>query len=65
MEHYICTGSCKGVSEITKSCGTEGCAKKNQPLLACNCEDMTHDGIGEREHTEEDAVTADDASSSE
>jgi len=57
MEHYICTGSCKGVSEIAKSCGTEGCTKKGQPLLTCNCEDMTHDGIGDSEKKEDVVAT--------
>ncbi|MEK7094248.1 MAG: hypothetical protein AAB903_02830 [Patescibacteria group bacterium] len=59
MEHYICTGSCQGVSEVVKSCDAEGCSKQGEPLTSCNCEDMKHgaepqteDGVNESVPTE-------------
>jgi hypothetical protein len=42
MEHYICTGNCKGVSERQGICGDEKCPKFGQPLIECDCGDMKH-----------------------
>jgi len=42
MTHYICTGGCKGLGEQPGVCGAEDCAKHNQPLKECNCEDGQH-----------------------
>jgi len=39
--HYICT-SCQGVSEIPKSCETEGCSKNGDALTACDCTAEEH-----------------------
>ena len=44
MTHYICTGSCKGVSEEAKDCGTGDCPKHDQPLTQCDCTDDKHNG---------------------
>ncbi len=43
MTHYICTGGCNGVSDKTGVCQAETCAKHNQALEKCNCEDNKHD----------------------
>lgn len=42
MAHFICKGSCKGVSEVAGFCETEGCANQWQLLEECNCEDGKH-----------------------
>ncbi len=39
--HYVCP-SCKGVSDIPKSCGTEGCELNGIELQECNCEEPEH-----------------------
>ncbi|MEK6875864.1 MAG: hypothetical protein AABX63_00515 [Nanoarchaeota archaeon] len=44
MTHHICTGGCKGVSKVAKSCGAESCPKHGKPLNPCNCRDNGHDG---------------------
>ena len=49
MKHYICTGGCKGVSKVAKSCGAEDCIKHGKPLKPCNCRDNGHDGAFEEE----------------
>lgn len=47
MTHYICTGGCKGVSEVAKNCGAEDCQKFDKALQECNCTDDTHGGAFE------------------
>jgi len=42
--HYICTGSCGGVSDKAGICGAETCPKHNQPLEECDCTDGKHHG---------------------
>jgi len=44
MTHYICTGTCKGVSDKEGVCGAEMCPKHNMPLEACDCTDGKHNG---------------------
>lgn len=45
MGHYICTGSCSGVSEKEGICRTDGCAKQYEMLTPCDCTDGKH-GMG-------------------
>lgn len=52
MEHYICKGGCKGVSDKPGVCGAETCAKHAEPLEACACEDGRHEGAFEKEMNE-------------
>ena len=42
MTHYVCTGTCGGVSDTPGVCQTEDCPKKGQPLASCECEDGEH-----------------------
>lgn len=41
MTHYVCD-SCGGVSDISKSCSTEGCVRAGQPLRECTCDNPEH-----------------------
>ena len=41
--HYVCTGTCKGVSPVAKSCGAPTCTKHGKPLVACRCADSKHE----------------------
>lgn len=54
MAHYICTGSCEGVSDRPGVCKTEGCIKEGQPLESCECTDGEHNGLSEIEEIEEE-----------
>ena len=42
MNHYICKGSCNGLSEEEGICMTDGCSKHYELLDTCNCEDGKH-----------------------
>ncbi len=44
MEHYICTGGCRAVSETPGTCQAEDCSKRGEPFEPCECEDGKHDG---------------------
>jgi len=44
MEHYICTGTDKGVSDTLGVCGGEGCSKQGEELIPCDCQDGKHYG---------------------
>lgn len=50
MAHYICEGTCKGVSETPGACNAEGCVKHQQPLSECDCTDGQH--YGKQVHAE-------------
>lgn len=56
MIHYICTGTCKGVSDKPGVCQTEGCPKHHAPLEPCDCADGKH--YGKQAHEEEGADPA-------
>ena len=43
MTHYICTGGCNGLADKSGVCQAQDCAKYNQPLIECNCEDGKHE----------------------
>ncbi len=54
QEHYVCTGTCGGVAGEAKICATGGCSKEGEPLMACTCQDMSHeDRLGKGEEKEE------------
>lgn len=42
MEHYVCKGTCGGVSEVPGVCQTEGCPRQHAPLEKCECTDGHH-----------------------
>lgn len=44
-KHYVCTGSCRGVSSEPKVCESETCTKHGQPLTECDCADGHHSGV--------------------
>jgi len=48
MKHYICTGECRGVSDVPMACGAAGCHKKGEPLVECNCGDGKHAEVFEK-----------------
>ena len=52
MPHYICTGSCKTVSDNLGTCEASDCPKLGQALEECNCEDEQHEGRQKGETTE-------------
>lgn len=52
MVHYICTGTCQGVSENPGVCQAEDCPKHGQALEQCDCTDDRH--YGRQEASQED-----------
>jgi len=42
MKHYVCAGSCHGVSDTAKVCDTADCTNVGQPLKECHCADNHH-----------------------
>ncbi len=46
MTHYICTGSCHGVSDEEGVCTADDCDKQYELLEDCDCKDEKH-GRGE------------------
>lgn len=56
MTHYICTGGCRGLSDVPKACETPGCPHVGQALVACTCEDQQHNGAFDEPPAKEDTV---------
>lgn len=50
-KHYICTGSCKGVSDRPGVCQDPECEKHGEPLEECRCTDGYHDSEFAKEDT--------------
>ena len=44
MAHYICTGTCKGVSDVSKKCEDKSCTLFDHELAECDCVDGRHYG---------------------
>ncbi len=44
MDHYICTGGCKGVAEEPGVCRAAECPRRGEALQKCDCEDGEHHG---------------------
>lgn len=42
MEHYICTGDCKGIANKPGTCQATDCPKYGEPLEKCDCTDDKH-----------------------
>jgi len=61
MAHYVCTGGCGGVAEDAGVCQAGGCAKQNQPLTECNCEDEKHEAVLSQAASEAPAMPATEA----
>lgn len=64
MEHYICTGGCKGSAKEPNVCQSEGCPNYGLPMEECDCTDGAHyergggegdgeEGMGHGMHMEE------------
>ena len=51
MKHYICTGGCKGVTDVTGTCQTADCPDYGKDLHGCTCADGDHH---ESHHNEEE-----------
>ena len=47
MSHYVCTGSCGGVSDTPGTCQAADCPKHEHPLAESNCTDGQHAEIKE------------------
>lgn len=45
MTHYICTGTCGGVSETPGVCQAVLCPLHGKPLVPCDCTDGKHYGV--------------------
>ena len=44
MTHYICTGTCNGVSDVSGTCQAKDCPKHEETLQSCECADGKHYG---------------------
>lgn len=53
MKHYICTGSCAGISGKPGTCQAEECEKRGEPLELCSCLDGQHRGEEQTSNEEE------------
>ena len=42
--HYICTGGCRGESNVAKTCDDAACSKYEVELDECDCRDGEHYG---------------------
>jgi len=40
--HYVCAGTCGGVSDFAKDCEDKSCNFYGQPMHECRCEDGLH-----------------------
>ena len=56
-QHYICTGTCKGVSDIPGVCQDASCVKHEQQLTSCECEDGKHFGQQEAHTIDKEETT--------
>ena len=45
MSHYVCTGTCLGVSDTPKMCGDPSCTHFNKSLHPCECHSGDHRGM--------------------
>ncbi len=45
INHYVCKGECRTVSENPGICPISSCSKKGEPLVSCTCGDGRHTEI--------------------
>lgn len=45
--HFVCSGTCEGVSEEMKTCGAPECSQHGVPLTPCDCTDDSHNSAQE------------------
>lgn len=43
MKHYVCPGDCGGEAKKPGVCKADGCTHEGEALVACECEDGSHD----------------------
>jgi len=43
--HYVCIGTCGGVSEKAGDCRAASCPMHDKPLVECGCEDGRHEEV--------------------
>lgn len=43
MIHFVCTGTCEGVSDDMKTCEAVECTQHGVPLTPCDCADNGHE----------------------
>ncbi len=55
MTHYVCSGSCGGVSDKPLNCQMKNCSKYNKPLIKCECSDGKHEELFESESNTREA----------
>lgn len=48
VTHFICKGTCHGVSPIKKLCGAKTCTLYGKPLVGCTCADGKHKNAGKK-----------------
>lgn len=53
--HYVCRGTCGGVSDTAKNCEAESCPLHDYPLAPCGCEDGRHSEVFGEKGTPPDA----------
>ena len=56
MEHYICTGGCRGESQMQDLCQATGCPKHEHALEKCDCTDGKHHGAFDFQHDHEHSL---------
>ena len=49
IDHYVCTGECKTVSEKPGICEVKDCSRRGQTLTSCTCSDNRHSEIWQKE----------------
>jgi hypothetical protein len=52
--HYICTGTCHGVSNQPGECKDDSCVAFGEPLEECDCDDGEHYGAFEAFNEEDE-----------
>lgn len=49
IDHYVCIGECKTVSEKPGVCEVKVCSRYNQILVTCTCTDGMHREVWNRD----------------
>lgn len=51
MEHYICTGGCRGETMLANVCEEKSCDKQGEKMSLCKCVDGRHFGTFDLDHS--------------